>query len=366
RVTNLGSITATDSSVWPLPAEIHFSDASFPASSDLHNSCTGHAYPDAAAAMAALDSNYIVTIDSGGELFTMFIFADNYFELYINGIPAGKDNVPYTPFNSSIVQFRANRPFTVAMSLVDWEERLGVGCETNATYGYYIGDGGMVAVIKDALGNTVATTGPSWKAQTYYTAPIKNLACVYETVNERRSDTCSTASSNSGSSYYGLHWLRPAGWNLPSFNDSLFPAAYTYSNATVGVNNKPAYTNFTGIFDDPSNDAQFIWSSNLILDNEVLVRYTVPSVGTGMSDPGIDELFELYPNPATGSVQIRCNESKIKGGPASLQITDMNGRTVWAGRQQSQTVSVDGWAAGTYSVRLLGNEKAFEKKLFIQ
>jgi hypothetical protein len=33
--------------------------------------------------------------------------------------------------------------------------------------------------------------------------------------------------------------------------------------------------NFTDIFDDPKADADFIWSSNLILDNLVLLRQTV-------------------------------------------------------------------------------------------
>jgi hypothetical protein len=50
--------------------------------------------------------------------------------------------------------------------------------------------------------------------------------------------------------------------------------ATTYTNDTVGVHNKPAYMNFTAIFDAPGADAQFIWSSNLILDNLVIVRRT--------------------------------------------------------------------------------------------
>jgi hypothetical protein len=56
------------------------------------------------------------------------------------------------------------------------------------------------------------------------------------------------------------------------FDDSSWPAAATYSNDTVGVDNKPGYTNFTDVFDAPDSDAQFIWSSNLVLDNLVLLR----------------------------------------------------------------------------------------------
>ncbi|MEG3657674.1 hypothetical protein V5097_09705 [Arenibacter palladensis] len=41
------------------------------------------------------------------------------------------------------------------------------------------------------------------------------------------------------------------------------------------MNNKASYTNFTEVFDDSAYDANFIWSTNFILDNLVLVRYTV-------------------------------------------------------------------------------------------
>lgn len=366
RVTNLGTITATDSTVWPLPAAINFQNPAFPASSDLYNSCNGHTYASAAAALSALNGSDIVEIDSAGELFTMYIFADNYFELYINGVPVGKDNVPYTQFNSSIVRFRVYRPFTVAMLLVDWEEHLGVGCETNTTYSYYVGDGGMVAVIKDPFGATVATTGPSWRAQTFYTSPVKNLGCVYETGGERRSDTCSTTSSNNGTSYYGLHWPRPSGWETQAFPDTDFPPAYTYSNTTVGVNNKPAYTNFTSIFDDPADDAQFIWSSNLILDNEVLVRYTVPSSGTGIRETGEGAIFEVFPNPATSSTNVRILRDKSFGSTYDLQVNDVNGMTIWSCTSCPDSLPSSAWPAGIYSVRLISGGKTHTRKLVIR
>lgn len=56
---------------------------------------------------------------------------------------------------------------------------------------------------------------------------------------------------------------------------SLHHGKITPSTSTIGVDNKTAYTNFTDIFDNAANDAQFIWSSNVILDNEVMVRKTV-------------------------------------------------------------------------------------------
>ncbi|MFK8036197.1 MAG: hypothetical protein AB8B94_18845 [Hyphomicrobiales bacterium] len=64
-------------------------------------------------------------------------------------------------------------------------------------------------------------------------------------------------------------------WMTPSFDDSVWPTATTFSNDTVGVKNKKAFTNFEDVFDTPGADADFIWSSNLVLDNLVLLRKTV-------------------------------------------------------------------------------------------
>jgi len=64
-------------------------------------------------------------------------------------------------------------------------------------------------------------------------------------------------------------------WMNENFNDSSWPDATTYTNATIGVNNKPSYTNFTDVFDDDPEDAEFIWSTYVILDNKVIVRYTI-------------------------------------------------------------------------------------------
>lgn len=282
RVTNLGSITATDKSVWTVPAPTNFSNTSFPFASDLHNVCNGATYATAADALAALKGSDIITVDADGELITAYIFSDNYFELYINGVAVGKDKVPFTQFNSSIVRFKVKRPFTIAMLLVDWEENLGLGSENNGGFAFHPGDGGMVAVFKDANNKIVATTNSDWKAQTFYTAPIMNLSCPTENGSARLSSNCSTQDSNNGTSFYALHWNKPSNWFSSNFNDSSWPTASTYTNETVGVNNKPAYTNFTSLFDDPSNDAQFIWSSNIVLDNEVVVRYTVAATaGTG-------------------------------------------------------------------------------------
>lgn len=275
RITNVGVIKSTDGKEWIVPAPTNFTNSDFPTSSDLHNSCNGNTYANAEEAISKLDGSDIIEIDKDGSLFTAYIFADNYFEMYVNGIPVGKDKVPFTQFNSSIVRFKANKPFTIAMKLVDWEEALGLGTEHNSRSDFHAGDGGMVAVIKDHEDQTIAITDENWKAQTFYTSPVKDLSCVSEKGAIRSSENCDEADSDNGSSFYGLHWELPTNWEKSKFDDSDWPNATTYTNETIGVDNKKSYTNFTDIFDDPANDAMFIWSTNVVLDNEVIVRYTV-------------------------------------------------------------------------------------------
>ena len=363
RIAAVGTITASDNSVWTVPAVTNYMNTSFPFASDLNNACNGNNYTTSATALAALNGSDIVTIDTNGEIITAYIFADNYFEMYINGVPVGKDNVPFTQFNSNIVRFKVNRPFTISLLLVDWEERLGVGGETNGGYTYHCGDGGMVAVFKDASNNIIAKTGSDWKAQTYYTAPIMNLSCPIESGTSRLSANCSTADSNSGTAYYGLHWARPANWTLATFDDSSWPAATTFTNATIGVDNKPAYTNFTTIFDDVSNDAQFIWSKNVILDNEVIVRKMVASLSVSDNEL-LENKISIYPNPAKN--QFNLNSDKSIFGINKVQIFNTLGEKLFETNAVSENITFGTIPSGVYFVKIISDTFEVTKKLIVE
>jgi len=365
RISAVGTITASDATTWTVPALTNFTNTSFPFASDLHNACDGNNYATSATALAALNGSDIVTIDATGEIITAYVFSDNYFEMYINGIPVGKDKVPYTEFNSSIVRFKVNRPFTIAMLLIDWEERMGVGAETNGGFTYHIGDGGMVAVFKDASNTIIAKTGSDWKAQTFYTAPIMNLTCPTESGTSRLSANCSTADSNSGTNYYGLHWARPANWTTASFDDSTWPNATTYTNATIGVDNKPAYTNFTNIFDDASNDAQFIWSTNVILDNEVIVRKTIASSLSTNENNLNENQIRIYPNPAKNEIHLDSNQS-IQGKIDKITIYNLLGELVFRSNQYLETIKLDNLSSGMYVIKIRASEFEISKKLIVQ
>lgn len=362
RIAAVATITATNNTTWTVPAVTNFTNSSFPFASDLNNACNGNNYTTSTAALAALNGSDIVTIDAAGEIITAYVFADNYFEMYINGVPVGKDKVPFTQFNSSIVRFKVNRPFTIAMLLVDWEERMGVGSETNGGFQYHIGDGGMVAVFKDANNNIIAKTGSDWKAQTFYTAPIMNLNCATESGTSRLSANCSTADSNSGTNYYGLHWARPTNWTTASFDDSTWPSATTYTNATIGVDNKPAYTNFINIFDDATNDAQFIWSKNVILDNEVIVRKTVASNLKINENRFNENQIRLFPNPAKTEINLDFDDA-IQTEIQKISIYNLLGALVFSTNKYLKTISVSDFPSGMYVVRISNSEFEISRKL---
>lgn len=367
RRAGLGSISSSDGKNWIVPAKTNFSDNQFPFSADLYNSCNGNTYANATEALGDLNDSDVVTIEPDGEIITAFIFADNYFELYINGIPAGKDRVPFTPFNSSIVRFRVNRPFTIAMLLVDWEENLGVGSELNGAYACHPGDGGVVAVFKNANNETLAITNQKWKAQTFYTSPVRDLSCPAESGNVRLSGNCSTENAQECSDDYALHWVIPENATGRFFDDQDWPFAKEYPNDIIGINNKPAYTNFTEIFDDPDRDAAFIWSSNVVLDNTVIVRYTLPSATSTEIQPENPSKIIIYPNPATNEIRIAGVDDLSVANLRKVTICDIFGQEMQVLHSPDRGhIILNSMVPGLYFVRMYTEDRIYTRPVIIQ
>ena len=106
-------------------------------------------------------------------------------------------------------------------------------------------------LIEDDAGDVAAVTDSGWRAQTFYVSPVYERDCVVVEGNVRASDTCSTEGRNSADGISAAFWALPEGWEQPDFDAGDWPAAVEFTNDTVGVNNKPAYTNFTDLFDRP-------------------------------------------------------------------------------------------------------------------
>jgi len=264
RKSGIGHFIDQTKKRWIVPAAVAFSKSR--KATDLYNQCTG--ITPGSINDVNIDSVPIIEIDHDGEVITGFIFADNYFELYVNGHLVGVDSVPFTPFNSSVVRFRVKRPITYAVRLVDWEENLGLGSENNRGNKYHAGDGGFVASFSDGT-----ITDSSWKAQTFYIAPIDSPSNVRIVGNVRDTSKVRVNRLTCREDCYAAHWALPKDWTEKDFDDSSWPSATVYTNDTIGVKNKPAYMNFTELF--IGKKAKFIWSSNVVLDNHVIVRKTV-------------------------------------------------------------------------------------------
>ena len=264
RKSGIGHIIDQSENRWVVPAPVAFTKAR--KATDLYNQCT-HITPTSIDDVN-IDSVPVVEIDHDGEVITGFLFADNYFELYVNGHLVGVDSVPFTQFNSSIVRFRVKRPIIYAVRLVDWEENLGLGSENNRGNKYHAGDGGFVASFSDGT-----ITDSSWKAQTYYIAPIDSPSNVRIVGNIRDTSQVQVNGLTCKEICFAAHWPVPKNWFKKDFDDNSWPSATVYTNEIIGVNNKPAYMNFSELF--IGKKAKFIWSSNVVLDNHVIVRKTV-------------------------------------------------------------------------------------------
>lgn len=253
----VGTVTAADGRKFPAPGPIQ-EGAIAP---DIYNNCMGTGdNPNYASELKT------VVVDEDGVEITGYIHADNYFELYVNGKFVARDSIPMTPFNSSVVRFKARYPMTYAIMGIDWETHLGLGMEY-ATWN--IGDAGLIAYFSDGNG-----THADWKAETFYVAPLDNPACVRVTATGRDSTFCHqgvrpTCAEKEPATCKALRFTIPTDWTSPRFNgDSRWPNAILWS--AEAVTNQRAYTDYTKLF----GDAEFIWTRNLRLDNLMLARYT--------------------------------------------------------------------------------------------
>lgn len=251
-----GVVVAEDGTEWIVPMETSFTEAFV----DMYNDCTADG--DNA---DFLDDLETIVVDEDGEVVTAYIFADNYYELYVNGVNIGRDRIAFIPFNSTAVRFQASYPITIAVHMADWETHYGIGMEYDR---YNVGDAGFIAWF-----DTGTVTGADWKVLPVYIAPLDDPACVVEdefgNADASACDIAPECSRQNPEQCRALHYPVPDDWMMPDFDDSNWQNATLY--AAEDVTNQRGYADYADRF----GAAEFIWSPSLKLDNQVLARFTI-------------------------------------------------------------------------------------------
>jgi len=170
------------------------------------------------------------------------IYADNWFQLYINGNLVAVDSISFIPHNVVSVDILPEYPMTIAVMAKDNADP-DTGLEYENTN---LGDGGFILKFGDGT-----VTNAMWKAKSFFRGPLnrdlKNPTTQHEAI--------------------------PEDWFEVDFEDQAWALAVEHSEEAVGPK-APFYENdFAG--------AQWIWTEDLALDNTVIFRTKIVSPPNG-------------------------------------------------------------------------------------
>ena len=167
------------------------------------------------------------------------IYADNWFAMYINGKLVAVDSIDFLPHNVINVDILPEYPMTIAVLAKDNADPK-TGCE----YGKQIGDGGFILKFADGT-----VTDAKWKAKCFFYGPIDRNT----TEPKVRTDPL------------------PEGWQNPGFDDSTWPNAVEYTQERIDPKEP--------FFQNDFKNAKWIWTSDLDLDNTVILRCRIDRAG---------------------------------------------------------------------------------------
>lgn len=209
-------------------------------------------------ALTALILTGMTTTTVSAETFSADVWADNWFEMRINGEQVAEDSVPITTersFNAESFSFDAERPFVIGLVAKDFKEN-DTGLEYIGTRRQQMGDGGVIAQIADAAGELVAVTDAGWQCYVTHTAPL-DKSCEGARVPVAGTGSCGFKAED-----------EPTGWDTAVFDATNWPAADVYSAREVSP--KDGYDEITW-----AEEAKLIWGPDLEQSNIVLCRLTV-------------------------------------------------------------------------------------------
>lgn len=205
---------------------------------------------------------FLVLLISGmplsAETFSADVWVDNWFEIRINGAQVAEDSVPITTersFNAESFEFEAERPFVIGLVAKDFKAD-DTGLEYIGTRRQQMGDGGLIAQIKDSAGATVAVSNSAWHCLVIHTAPL-DKSCEAEANPVAGAGPCTFEVMD-----------EPDGWDQVGFDASHWPQASTFSEREVSP--KDGYDRIDWV-----DGAQLIWGPDLEQSNTVLCRLAV-------------------------------------------------------------------------------------------
>lgn len=209
----------------------------------------------------ALTCLSLVALSAGfasADTFSADVWADNWFEMRIDGEQVAEDSVPITTersFNAESFTFEAERPFVIGLVAKDFKEN-DTGLEYIGTNRQQMGDGGVILQITDASGAIAAVSNDAWQCYVIHTAPL-DKSCEASNDPVAGEGTCGFEAED-----------EPTNWDTAGFDASDWAAADVYSAREVGP--KDGYDQITWV-----DDAQLIWGPDLEQSNTVLCRLTV-------------------------------------------------------------------------------------------
>lgn len=174
------------------------------------------------------------------------VYADNWFQLYLNGNLVAVDSISFIPHNVVSVDILPEYPMTIAVLAKDNADPL-TGLEYDNTN---IGDGGFILKFGDGT-----ATDATWKAHCFFHGPIEG------DLEDPRTK----------------HEAIPADWFEPGFDDSGWANAVEHTEEAVDPKTPFFEHNFAG--------AKWIWTADLALDNTVIFRKTIESPPNGSPLP---------------------------------------------------------------------------------
>ncbi|MEP2642030.1 PEBP family protein [Roseobacter sp.] len=192
------------------------------------------------------------------EPFSADVWADNWFEMRIDGTQVAQDSVPITTersFNAESFTFEATRPFVVGLVAKDFKEN-DTGLEYIGSRRQQMGDGGVILQIRDQAGALAAVSNAGWQCLVIHSAPL-DKSCEGSSNPVAGEGACTFEASE-----------EPDGWDQAGFDASDWPQAAVYSERDVGP--KDGYDDITW-----AHNAELIWGPDLEQSNTVLCRLMV-------------------------------------------------------------------------------------------